>query len=92
MGTPIYTSDGQVQTRALVEVLLPGAPIVGEGKPENQNHAMVCVHQEFLQTLDMNQVSTAMATATTTIRTAAATTATAVVRAGPSAGHASNEM
>eukprot|EP00958_Prasinococcus_capsulatus_P019995 scaffold2549_cov343-Prasinococcus_capsulatus_cf.AAC.4 len=55
-GWLMHNADGTVATRPLVEVLLPGNPIVGEGKPENQNHAMVFVHEEFLQTLDMNQV------------------------------------
>ncbi|KAG1671275.1 hypothetical protein FOA52_010846 [Chlamydomonas sp. UWO 241] len=29
--------------------------IVGEGKPENQNHAVIFAHGEALQTIDMNQ-------------------------------------
>ena len=29
--------------------------IVGEGKPENQNHAVIFAHGEALQTVDMNQ-------------------------------------
>ena len=29
--------------------------IVGEGKPENQNHASIFVFGEALQTIDMNQ-------------------------------------
>ena len=29
--------------------------IVGEGKPENQNHAIIFAHGEALQTIDMNQ-------------------------------------
>jgi callose synthase len=36
-------------------VRLPGNPILGEGKPENQNHAIIFAHGEYLQTLDMNQ-------------------------------------
>jgi callose synthase len=36
-------------------VKLPGNPIVGEGKPENQNHAIIFTRGEFLQTIDMNQ-------------------------------------
>ena len=39
----------------LYKVRLPGNPIIGEGKPENQNHAMIFAHGEYLQTLDMNQ-------------------------------------
>ena len=37
------------------KVKLPGNPIIGEGKPENQNHALIFCHGECLQTLDMNQ-------------------------------------
>jgi hypothetical protein len=29
--------------------------IIGEGKPENQNHAVIFAHGEALQTIDMNQ-------------------------------------
>ena len=39
----------------LYKVRLPGNPILGEGKPENQNHAIIFAHGEYLQTLDMNQ-------------------------------------
>ncbi|CAK4681037.1 unnamed protein product [Aphanomyces euteiches] len=34
---------------------LPGDPILGEGKPENQNNALPFTRGEFLQTIDMNQ-------------------------------------
>jgi hypothetical protein len=30
--------------------------ILGEGKPENQNHATIFAHNEALQAIDMNQV------------------------------------
>ncbi|KDO19032.1 hypothetical protein SPRG_15218 [Saprolegnia parasitica CBS 223.65] len=36
-------------------VELPGNPIVGEGKPENQNHAIIFTRGEMLQCIDMNQ-------------------------------------
>ena len=39
----------------MYKVKLPGNPIIGEGKPENQNHAIIFAHGEYLQTLDMNQ-------------------------------------
>ena len=29
--------------------------ILGEGKPENQNHAMIFCFSESIQTVDMNQ-------------------------------------
>ena len=37
------------------KVRLPGDPIIGEGKPENQNHAIIFTRGSYLQTLDMNQ-------------------------------------
>ena len=46
--------DGAARDRVLY-VRLPGNPILGEGKPENQNHAIVFTRGEHLQTLDMNQ-------------------------------------
>ena len=42
-------------TKVLYKVKLPGNPIVGEGKPENQNHAIIFARGQCLQTLDMNQ-------------------------------------
>jgi callose synthase len=42
----------------IVEVFrieLPGDPIIGEGKPENQNHAIIFSRGELLQCIDMNQ-------------------------------------
>ncbi|KAJ4842397.1 putative callose synthase 8 [Turnera subulata] len=36
-------------------VKLPGPPNIGEGKPENQNHAIIFTRGEALQTIDMNQ-------------------------------------
>ncbi|RHY41068.1 hypothetical protein DYB38_002570 [Aphanomyces astaci] len=36
-------------------VELPGDPIVGEGKPENQNHAVIFSRGELIQCIDMNQ-------------------------------------
>jgi hypothetical protein len=37
-------------------VQLPGDMMLGEGKPENQNHAVIFTRGEALQTIDMNQV------------------------------------
>ncbi|TYZ66844.1 hypothetical protein PybrP1_007901 [[Pythium] brassicae (nom. inval.)] len=34
---------------------LPGDPVLGEGKPENQNNALQFTRGEFVQTIDMNQ-------------------------------------
>ncbi|KAF0699966.1 Aste57867_9516 [Aphanomyces stellatus] len=48
-------------TETLYEVVecyrirLPGNPILGEGKPENQNSAVIFTRGEHLQTIDMNQ-------------------------------------
>ena len=41
--------------KILYKIQLPGNPILGEGKPENQNHAIIFTRGEHLQTLDMNQ-------------------------------------
>ena len=48
------SADGK-DDRVLYKIRLPGNPILGEGKPENQNHAVVFTRGENLQTLDMNQ-------------------------------------
>ncbi|KAF5958944.1 hypothetical protein HYC85_000153 [Camellia sinensis] len=42
----------------IFRIKLPGSAKVGEGKPENQNHAIVFTRGEALQTIDMNQVLT----------------------------------
>ncbi|KAG8383820.1 hypothetical protein BUALT_Bualt04G0053600 [Buddleja alternifolia] len=39
----------------IFRIKLPGAAKIGEGKPENQNHAIVFSRGEALQTIDMNQ-------------------------------------
>ncbi|KAL9257817.1 putative callose synthase 8, partial [Drosera capensis] len=39
----------------IYRVKLPGQPNIGEGKPENQNHAIIFTRGEALQTIDMNQ-------------------------------------
>ena len=49
------SSGGEEEVRVLYKVRLPGNPIIGEGKPENQNHAIIFATGEYLQTLDMNQ-------------------------------------
>ena len=40
----------------MYRIELPGPPNIGEGKPENQNHAIIFTRGEALQTIDMNQV------------------------------------
>ncbi|KAG6775265.1 hypothetical protein POTOM_018709 [Populus tomentosa] len=39
----------------IYRIRLPGAAKLGEGKPENQNHAIVFTRGEALQAIDMNQ-------------------------------------
>ncbi|MCO5569809.1 hypothetical protein L7F22_023523 [Adiantum nelumboides] len=39
----------------IYSIKLPGDPILGEGKPENQNHALIFTRGVALQTIDMNQ-------------------------------------
>ncbi|WCJ32414.1 glucan synthase-like 12 [Euphorbia peplus] len=39
----------------IYRIKLPGPSILGEGKPENQNHAIIFTRGEGLQTIDMNQ-------------------------------------
>ncbi|PPD69679.1 hypothetical protein GOBAR_DD33444 [Gossypium barbadense] len=39
----------------LYRIKLPGNAKLGEGKPENQNHALIFTRGEALQTIDMNQ-------------------------------------
>jgi len=62
-----YTEDSKLLIElqptvqnSLVQVIyrikLPGPAILGEGKPENQNHAIIFTRGEGLQTIDMNQV------------------------------------
>lgn len=51
----LVKSDGRGNVIEVYRVRLPGNPVIGEGKPENQNHAMIFTRSEFLQTIDMNQ-------------------------------------
>lgn len=39
----------------IYRIKLPGLPNIGEGKPENQNHAIIFTRGDVLQTIDMNQ-------------------------------------
>lgn len=41
--------------REVFRIKLPGNPILGEGKPENQNHAIIFTRGRYLQAIDMNQ-------------------------------------
>lgn len=51
----LVKSDGRGEVKEIYRVRLPGNPVLGEGKPENQNHAMIFTRGEFVQTIDMNQ-------------------------------------
>lgn len=42
--------------KEIYRIKLPGNAKVGEGKPENQNHAIIFTRGQALQTIDMNQV------------------------------------
>ncbi|KAI3865921.1 hypothetical protein MKX03_024071 [Papaver bracteatum] len=39
----------------IYRIKLPGSPNIGEGKPENQNHAIIFTRGDALQSIDMNQ-------------------------------------
>jgi len=41
----------------IYSIKLPGNPKLGEGKPENQNHAIIFTRGQAVQTIDMNQVN-----------------------------------
>lgn len=47
--------------REVYRVELPGPILIGEGKPENQNHAIIFTRGEALQAIDMNQVGISLA-------------------------------
>jgi callose synthase len=45
----LVKSDGKGGIQEVYRVRLPDNPIIGEGKPENQNHAMIFTRGEFVQ-------------------------------------------
>ena len=51
----IRAADDKKTIEEIYRVRLPGNPILGEGKPENQNHAMIFSRGEHVQAIDMNQ-------------------------------------
>ncbi|KAL3902819.1 MAG: hypothetical protein SGPRY_011910 [Prymnesium sp.] len=51
----LLRDDSETGEISVIKVRLPGNPIIGEGKPENQNHAIIFTRGEYMQTLDMNQ-------------------------------------
>lgn len=59
-GTEYYSVlvkyDQQLQTEVeIYRIRLPGPLKLGEGKPENQNHAIIFTRGDAVQTIDMNQ-------------------------------------
>ena len=46
---------GAQEIKEVYRIKLPGNPVLGEGKPENQNHAIIFTRGEHLQAIDMNQ-------------------------------------
>nr|POE79305.1 callose synthase 7 [Quercus suber] len=52
----VLVKGGEKLDEEIYRIKLPGCPVdVGEGKPENQNHAIIFTRGEALQTIDMNQ-------------------------------------
>ncbi|KAL3646404.1 Callose synthase 3 [Castilleja foliolosa] len=49
------SEPGQNLDQVIYRIKLPGPAILGEGKPENQNHAIIFTRGEGLQTIDMIQ-------------------------------------
>ena len=53
----------------IYRIKLPGNPTqIGEGKPENQNHAIIFTRGEALQTIDMNQVISMLSSCESTLK------------------------
>lgn len=53
-GAGLGEGDGKGVTE-IYRVRLPGNPVLGEGKPENQNHAVIFTRGEHVMAIDMNQ-------------------------------------
>lgn len=51
----LIKADVHGKDQEIYSIKLPGNPKLGEGKPENQNHAIVFTRGEAIQTIDMNQ-------------------------------------
>ncbi|CAI9089021.1 OLC1v1023506C1 [Oldenlandia corymbosa var. corymbosa] len=52
----VLVKGGNKLDEEIYRIKLPGPPaVIGEGKPENQNHAIIFTRGEALQTIDMNQ-------------------------------------
>ncbi|CAK9328068.1 unnamed protein product [Citrullus colocynthis] len=51
----LVKADINGKDKEIYSIKLPGDPKLGEGKPENQNHAIVFTRGNAIQTIDMNQ-------------------------------------
>ncbi|KAK9129040.1 hypothetical protein Syun_017837 [Stephania yunnanensis] len=51
----LVKADVNGKDKEIYSIKLPGNPKLGEGKPENQNHAIVFTRGNAIQTIDMNQ-------------------------------------
>ncbi|CAM8889972.1 unnamed protein product [Rhodiola kirilowii] len=51
----LVKADISGNDKEIYSIKLPGNPKLGEGKPENQNHAIVFTRGNAVQTIDMNQ-------------------------------------
>lgn len=51
----LVKADINGKDQEIYKIKLPGNPKLGEGKPENQNHAIVFTRGDAVQTIDMNQ-------------------------------------
>nr|QKN22529.1 callose synthase 9 [Urtica dioica subsp. dioica] len=51
----LVKGDINGKDKEIYSIKLPGNPKLGEGKPENQNHAIVFTRGNAIQTIDMNQ-------------------------------------
>lgn len=51
----LVKADVNGKDMEIYSIKLPGNPKIGEGKPENQNHAIIFTRGNAVQTIDMNQ-------------------------------------
>ncbi|KAK1305968.1 Callose synthase 10 [Acorus calamus] len=51
----LVKADVHGRDQEVYSIKLPGDPKLGEGKPENQNHAIIFTRGDAIQTIDMNQ-------------------------------------
>ncbi|CAK9232746.1 unnamed protein product [Sphagnum troendelagicum] len=51
----LVKADPSGNDQEIYSIKLPGKFLLGEGKPENQNHAIIFTRGDALQTIDMNQ-------------------------------------